>query len=117
MKNISTLLESLLLTIPQIIVFIFSVKYYLLTKSRNSIYLLVGSILTVLWVFFSYSSFLLYMEFGLEAITVGVIGGIVNLLGLVGAFLFAFGLRAFVKKYLDLILKRKTDTIDHIGNS
>lgn len=117
MEHFDLFVESFIRTIPQIIVLIFCLKYYLQTRNKNSIYLTVGSFMVMISIFFSSLSFLLLYEYELDPVLVGVIGGSINLIGLIGAFLFAFGLRKFIKRLLGLLTNKQTDTIDQIGNS
>lgn len=117
MEKYSLLLEPLYTLIPEVLIIIFCFRYYLKTKSSNALYLTIASIL--LWISHlgSSFSFFLMVDFDMDPLMAGVIGGIVNLIGLSSAFLFAFGLRNFFRKNLGLIIQTKKETIDQIGKS
>lgn len=117
MGKYSLLLEPLYTLIPEVLIIIFSVRYYLNTRSSNALYLSIASILLWLTNLGSAYSFYLLVDFDMDPITVGVIGGLINILGLASAFLFAFGLRNFFRKKLNYLVQRDEETIDQIGKS
>ena len=117
MSILSLLSESFLFSIPQMAILIISVRYYIITKKRNAIYLSVGSLLVLINFLFSSISFYLLIEEEWDPLGLGVIEGIIGLLGITGGFLFAFGLRSLLQKKLTLLFDEKSNPINQIGKS
>ena len=115
--NLSYIFKTFIVSIPQIVVIIFCFRYYTNTKSKNALFLGIGSIMVLIDLIFSSFSIFLLTKFSMEPLTAGILGGISNLIGLTGAFFFAFGLRKFFKKAIALISKVGHSSINHIGHS
>jgi len=118
MEYFKIFLSSLLSTIPQIAIVIICIWYYRSSKSKNSIYLLLGAIFSLIKIAFTpFTFYLLLIDLNLDAIQAGVIGGTLNLIGLIGTFFFAFAFRSLIKKLLTLSFTSKKDVINEIGQS
>ena len=115
--DLAVYLEPLYYIIPELVVLGFCIKYYRRTRSSNALYMIIAFVLIIVENITSPLSFLLLVEYDMDPILAGLYSGVFRLLGTVGAFLFAFSLRNFLRKFIKLLAKRNTETIDHIGHS
>ena len=114
--EVSTIaLNALFSIIPQIAMVAICIRYYRLARSKNSIYFLFGVIFSLLRIIYAPFSVYLTVKMEISAIQAGIIGGIVNFIGLLGAFFFAFAFRSLIKKLLTAPEKSNDDIINEIG--
>lgn len=113
----SIFLNSLFFVIPQIIIIVICFRYYRLVKSRNAIFFLLGTIFSFIKILLAPYQLILLTEWNISPMNTGIISGILNLIGLTGAFFFAFAFRSLIKKILTAPAPTKDDVINEIGQS
>lgn len=115
MDELTTFMRFVVFAIPEAIVIIACYRYLKASKGSDAKLLFFGSTLAFLAFIARFFSFYLFSIEDFDPMFYGLIGGSINLIGLAGAFLFAFGFLKLVKKHLKNFNSTTHDELNDIG--